>query len=65
MASTALSVSVTRSEASYGVNELTLQSVRRGTRFLQFFFVSIVDGLAEVIMSPAFLANSTRKSWIS
>lgn len=44
---------------------MSLQNVREGTRFLQFFFVSIVDGLAEVIMSPAFLASSIRKSWIS
>ena len=31
---------------------------------LQFFLVSTVDGFAEVIMSPAFLASSMRKSWI-
>jgi hypothetical protein len=34
-------------------------------RYLQFFFVSTVDGVAEVIMWPAFLARSMRKSWIS
>lgn len=44
MSSTALSVSVTKSE--------------------EFFFVSILVGLAEVIMSPALRASSKRKSWI-
>lgn len=32
---------------------------------IQFFFVSTVDGCAEVIISPAFLARLMRKSWIS
>ena len=32
---------------------------------LQFFLVSIVEGLAEVIMPPAFWAREIRKSWIS
>ena len=45
MSSTALSVSVTRSE--------------------EFFFVSTVVGLADVIISPALLAIVRRKSWIS
>lgn len=45
MSSTALSVSVTRSD--------------------EFFFVSTVLGLAEVIISPAFWAMVMRKSWIS
>ena len=45
MSSTALSVSVTRSE--------------------EFFLVSILEGLAEVTMSPAFRAREKRKSWIA
>ena len=45
ISSTALSVSVTRSE--------------------EFFLVSIVEGLAVVIMVPARRAREKRKSWIS
>ena len=63
MSSTALSVSVTRSDANNPfVNSFRMLYVER---CLQFFFVSTVDGLAEVIIWPAFLARSTRKSWIS
>ncbi len=63
MSSTALSVSVTRSDAENpSISSSPLLYVGR---CLQFFFVSTVDGVAEVIMCPAFLARSMRKSWIS
>ena len=32
---------------------------------VQFFFVSTVDGLADTIICPAFLATSRRVAWIS
>lgn len=63
MSSTALSVSVTRSDADdFCISSSWLLYVGR---CVQFFFVSTVDGVAEVIIWPAFLARSTRKSWIS
>jgi len=63
MSSTALSVSVTRSDA--GNPSISSSPLLYVGRCLQFFFVSTVDGVAEVIMWPAFLARSMRKSWIS
>ena len=83
MSSTALSVSVTRSDAAFlgwdqrgsstssgsrrkGLVPVTSFNVKiRGLGNVQFFFVSTVDGLADTIIRPAFLATSRRVSWIS
>ena len=59
--STALSVSVTRSEAIWSVNRKEVE----GVITLQFFLVSMAArlGRADVIFSPACLATRMRKSW--
>ena len=64
MASTALSVSVTRSTAK---DRPCLQPENQlgNADIVQLSLVSTVEGLAEVIISPAFLATSSKVSWIS
>lgn len=63
--STVLSVSVTRSEAVVWCQRRFDVEVLHLGMISQFFFVSTVVGLAEVILGPAFFASPTRKSCIS
>ena len=79
MSSTALSVSVTKSDAMFLDSDQPIirqepasgqgmdlrESKFSRTGNVQFFFVSTVEGLADTIICPAFLATPRRTSWIS
>ena len=61
MSSTALSVSVTRSDARFlGSDQLVVDKPHCRGDSVQFFFVSTVEGWADTMIRPALLATARR-----